>query len=114
MNEQAVKTLTRKGCIVHREAAELLTNEDVDRIDSLDTPPMYLSEKLLESLRGQDHDLEPDTERVVFSTSCPEFMGIDMTPYGPFEEGDTAELPEDNAIILENRAQVKIKHGDEA
>lgn len=51
MNEKAVKQLTEKGCIVEKEAAESLTQEDIDRIKSLDSPPMYITEEMLSKLR---------------------------------------------------------------
>ena len=51
MNEKAVKQLTRKGCIVEKDAARSLTEKDLEVIERLDTPPMYLSEKMLDSLR---------------------------------------------------------------
>jgi hypothetical protein len=51
-----------------------------------------------------------DYVEVEFESSCPEFMGTDLESYGPFEEGDTAEIPEDNAEILVNRGQAE-EHG---
>ncbi|WP_414836715.1 metallophosphoesterase [Candidatus Nanohalococcus occultus] len=51
MNEKAVKKLTQKGCIVEKDAAESLTENDLEAIERLDTPPMVLSEKMLDSLR---------------------------------------------------------------
>ncbi|MFB6292226.1 MAG: DNA-directed DNA polymerase II small subunit [Candidatus Nanohaloarchaea archaeon] len=52
MNEKAVKELTKKGCIVAKDAAESLTEEDIEKIQELDSPPMYLSEKMLSQLRS--------------------------------------------------------------
>ncbi len=52
MNEKAVKELTKKGCIVAKDAAESLTEEDIEKIQELDSPPMYLSEKMLAQLRS--------------------------------------------------------------
>lgn len=40
---------------------------------------------------------------VVFKEAVPEFLGIDMKTYGPFEKGDIAKLPEENAKILVER-----------
>jgi len=99
VNEQAVRRLTCKGCIVAKEAAEGLKHSDVERIEALDSIPMYLSVAMLENLRAQNHELL----QVEFVSDCPDFMGIDLEGYGPFEEGDTAELPGDNAEILINR-----------
>lgn len=44
-----------------------------------------------------------DYTKVRFTSECPEFTGTDLESYGPFEEGDEAELPEDNAEIVVNR-----------
>jgi len=51
LNKNIVKELTREGCIVAKEAAESLTEADVDVIRSLDSTPMYISEDMLENLR---------------------------------------------------------------
>ncbi len=45
---------------------------------------------------------------VEIKSDVPEFMGTDLEAYGPFEEGDTAEVPDDNAEILENRGNAEV------
>jgi DNA polymerase II small subunit len=51
MNKHAVKKLTKEGCIVGKEAAEDITDEDIEAIRELDTTPMYISEAMLSQLR---------------------------------------------------------------
>ena len=51
MNEEAVKKLTKQGCMVGKEAAELLTVEDVERIKELEATPMYVSGDMISSIR---------------------------------------------------------------
>lgn len=51
MNKHAVKKLTKEGCIVGKEAAEDITDEDIEAIRDLDTTPMYISEAMLSRLR---------------------------------------------------------------
>ncbi len=63
MNKEAVKELTKKGCMVSSEAAEHLTLEDVERIDSLEATPMYVSGQMLETIREQA------SQKVVVSSS---------------------------------------------
>lgn len=109
MNESAVKALTRMGCIVEKEAAEELEDQDIDLIEGLDTPPMYLTVKMLENLRTSDVIEGLEYVEVKFLNSVPEFIGTDIETYGPFNEGDTVELPEDNAEILINRGNAKRK-----
>ncbi len=36
------------------------------------------------------------------------FMGVDMEEYGPFEEGETVELPRENADVLEQQRKARI------
>lgn len=51
MNQEAVKQLTKQGCMVGKDAAEIITEEDVERISELDATPMYVSDDMLVSLR---------------------------------------------------------------
>ena len=51
MNEEAVKELTKQGCMVEREAAEILEENDVEQIKGLETTPMYVSKQMVVRLR---------------------------------------------------------------
>jgi len=53
MNKHAVKKLTKEGCIVGKEAAEDITDKDIEAIRALDITPMYISESMLEELRDK-------------------------------------------------------------
>jgi len=50
---------------------------------------------------------EEGYEIVEITSEVPEFMGTDLEAYGPFEEGETTEIPEDNAEILVNRGNAE-------
>ncbi len=67
MNENAVKQLTEKGCIVEKDAAETLTQEDVDRIEKLDSPPMYITGKMISRLREEapEKEVVSDSQKLV-------------------------------------------------
>ena len=52
-------------------------------------------------------DPEEGYEVVEITSEVPEFMGTDLEAYGPFEEGEQAEIPEDNAEILVNRGNAE-------
>jgi hypothetical protein len=53
--------------------------------------------------------------RIRFRHEIPQFTGVDLEVYGPFEEGDEVELPEVNTEILVNRGQaVYIDEGGES
>jgi len=45
-------------------------------------------------------DVPDGKERVRVLDDVPEFMGVDLESYGPFEEGDVVTVPEDNADVL--------------
>ncbi|MFB6204243.1 MAG: DNA-directed DNA polymerase II small subunit [Candidatus Nanohaloarchaea archaeon] len=51
MEQKALKELTKQGCIVGKNAARSLEEKDVEMIKQLDTPPMYISQEMLERLR---------------------------------------------------------------
>lgn len=50
---------------------------------------------------------EEGYEIVEITSEVPEFMGTDLEAYGPFEEGEEVEIPEDNAEILVNRGNAE-------
>ncbi|MFB6291860.1 MAG: hypothetical protein ABEI58_00535, partial [Candidatus Nanohaloarchaea archaeon] len=52
---------------------------------------------------------EDDGDAVVveITSEVPEFMGTDLETYGPFEEGEEAEVPKENAEILINRGNAE-------
>lgn len=50
---------------------------------------------------------ETEYELVRIIKEVPEFMGVDLEEYGPFNEGDIVEIPEDNADILVNRGNAE-------
>ncbi|MFB6144022.1 MAG: metallophosphoesterase [Candidatus Nanohaloarchaea archaeon] len=56
MNKHVVKQLTKEGCIVAKEAAEDLKEDDIEKIRSLDTTPMYISGEMLSKLRDRNQD----------------------------------------------------------
>lgn len=76
-----------------------------------DTDEEEEAEKEEEEQEEVEEDLpEPEEgyKHVKIQSDVPEFMGTDLEAYGPFEEGDTAEVPDDNAEILENRGNAEV------
>ena len=51
MNREALRQLTEIGINVAPEAAQRLEEDDIERIQRLDTDPMYLSGPMLDRLR---------------------------------------------------------------
>jgi len=60
MNEKALKELTQQGCIIGKDAAEGLSEEDVEVIKGLDVTPMYVSEMMLNNLRERSNSVEDE------------------------------------------------------
>lgn len=60
-----------------------------------------------EETEDEDDGAEEGYEIVKITSEVPEFMGTDLETYGPFEEGDEAKVPEDNAEILVNRGNAE-------
>lgn len=57
----------------------------------------------------QEESVEEGFTKIEIQEEVPEFMGTDLETYGPFEEGDTATIPEENAEILINRGNAEEK-----
>jgi DNA replication initiation complex subunit (GINS family) len=64
-------------------------------------------EETEEEETDESFDPEEGYEVVEITSEVPEFMGTDLEAYGPFEEGEQAEIPEDNAEILVNRGNAE-------
>jgi len=45
---------------------------------------------------------------VEFTRGVPQFLGTDLREYGPFKEGDKAQLPEKIAKVIKNRDRGKV------
>jgi len=69
MEENAVKELTKQGCMVGREAADMLTEEDVELIRQLDTTPMYISKNMISNLRSKMSQQASKKKQVVKATA---------------------------------------------
>ena len=55
----------------------------------------------------QTEETREGYENVLIKQDVPEFMGTDLESYGPFEQGERVELPEENAEILKNRGSAE-------
>lgn len=50
---------------------------------------------------------KPDNAEIRFLDDSPAFVGTDRSSYGPFEEGDKAVIPFDNAWVLVKRGSAE-------
>jgi len=78
MNEEAVKELTKQGCMVERDAAEVLNKDDVEQIKNLETTPMYVSQKMVEKLR-QKIEATNSTKQVMTTSTDSESATVEAT-----------------------------------
>ncbi|MFB6182883.1 MAG: hypothetical protein ABEI78_02355 [Candidatus Nanohaloarchaea archaeon] len=67
---------------------------------------MLEQEENIEIENLQEETVE-DYTTIKITSEVPEFMGTDLETYGPFNEGDKARLPEENAEILVNRGNAE-------
>lgn len=102
------KVTSTEKALSKEEASEEVTEE-------LESTPQQM-EDIQEDEASEEVTDEEDVEVkegyniVEITSSVPEFMGTDLEAYGPFDEGDEVEIPEDNAEILVNRGNAEVKH----
>lgn len=84
------------------QASEKVESEDLD--DELEDNE---NEDDKESSEDETEDIEDGYQKVKIVSGVPEFMGTDLESYGPYDEGDKAVIPEDNAEILVNRGNAE-------
>lgn len=80
--------------------------EGEKEVEPIEEPETATEEE--EEETEDDQDTEDGYEQVKIVSSVPEFMGTDLESYGPFEEGEKAEIPQDNAEILVNRGNAEV------
>jgi DNA replication initiation complex subunit (GINS family) len=82
--------------------------DDVVEQDPSDVEKMETGEIQPEPEPEEDErEVEDGYELVKIVSDVPEFMGTDLESYGPFDEGEEVELPEENADILVNRGSAE-------
>ncbi|MEM5766542.1 MAG: hypothetical protein QW423_02840 [Candidatus Aenigmatarchaeota archaeon] len=87
-------------------AVENLTDEEKEFLENVKDLIKKRREKILKELLEKKEEKET-VIMVVFKEAVPEFVGADMKTYGPFEKGDMAKLPEENARLLVEKGLVE-------
>jgi len=82
------------------EGEESIKTPDIDLDEEEDEEPELEPE-------GETEEVEEGYQVVKIISDVPEFMGTDLESYGPFEEGEEVQIPEDNAEILVNRGNAE-------
>jgi DNA replication factor GINS len=70
------------------------------------TPEIKIEEKT-EIKEPEPTKIESNAQMVKFVHAVPSFVGPDLKEYGPFEEGNSAELPNEVAEILINKGRAE-------
>ena len=108
--EQELYRELKKSFQEHRKRAEeraegngtASTEPEIEYEDELE------DEEDTEPEQTEEDDEDEDYEFIKITSDVPEFMGTDLETYGPFDEGDEAKVPEDNAEILINRGNAEV------
>lgn len=88
------------------EKIDDVVEQDPTDVETMETEVEPESEPEPEPEEEKD-DAEDGYEKVKITSEVPEFMGTDLESYGPFEEGEKVEIPEENADILVNRGSAE-------
>jgi DNA replication initiation complex subunit (GINS family) len=108
-----VEEVTEGKAVESEEKIEKLEKEKKieDNSEEVGNEKKDIEEKITEEKPEDDeqenYSPEEGYEIVEITSEVPEFMGTDLEAYGPFEEGEEAEIPEDNAEILVNRGNAE-------
>lgn len=92
------------------ETTSTKENEPEEEEEEIEDEPDELEEVSTEEPEEEETEVveaEEGYEIVKIVAQVPEFMGTDLETYGPFDEGEEAEIPEDNAEILINRGNAE-------
>ena len=104
MNEKAVKELTKQGCMVERDAAEILNQDDVEQIKNLETTPMYVSRNMVEKLRKKI-EAKPEKKQVVTTSGTKVQPETEQeTEEKDSETEENSSTDESSEEIYENRS----------
>lgn len=79
------------------------------KLDEMDPEAQIeqLEEETVEEVEEDEDEEEENYVTVMITSDVPEFMGTDLESYGPFDDGEQVELPEENAEILVNRGSAE-------
>lgn len=101
------------GSTTEKEATQEQTNTDEDKQASKESDVAENAEKDSSSQEKSENKQAPDKDyekkvKVKFTGSVPKFVGKQLEVYGPYEEGDAAEVPRIIANILLKKKRVEI------
>lgn len=80
-----------------------LTGEEAELFERISRAVSDDREKFSRIVGGKEGKSEESIKRIKILKNLPKFVGTDLKVYGPFKEGDIAELPEKEAQLLVSR-----------
>lgn len=80
--------------------------EEADEADAADETAADEAADTVEDADATEETEEDAPVEVTFAEHVPEFMGVDLQAYGPFDEGESAEIPAKNAEVLAEQGKL--------
>ncbi|MFB6209531.1 MAG: hypothetical protein ABEJ56_05350 [Candidatus Nanohaloarchaea archaeon] len=109
--EQEFYREVKKKFSAYSEKIEEVIEQSPEEVEVPETDEEAEDETGLDEDKEDEEDRREGYERVKVVSQIPEFMGTDLESYGPFEEGEKVEVPEENAEILVNRGSAEMIGG---
>lgn len=105
--KQDIDTETDKEKSTEEKMPESESEETSEEPEEDSSGEDTISKDKEESDSEDDEEVEEGYTLVKTTSDVPEFMGTDLEAYGPFDEGEKVEIPDDNAEILVNRGNAE-------
>ena len=107
-----VEDIVEEGGVEELETSETEEEVEEEKVEPQETNTSEEDKQTdmpeeTEQQEEPEEDVEEGYTQVKITSEVPEFMGTDLETYGPYEDGEQAELPEDNAEILVNRGNAE-------
>jgi len=100
-NSQEKENMLKEEKTFYEEVHYLLSNYRDNVLSSLISGKQVATKDEPKDLKEENMPTTT-TKRLKFTASVPTFVGTDLNVYGPFEMGDSAEIPQDVANLLVN------------
>ncbi|MBN2330700.1 MAG: DNA replication complex GINS family protein [Candidatus Aenigmarchaeota archaeon] len=86
---------------------ENMVPEEREMFDSIAKRVKEFQDKREKAMTGE----KASFKTVAFLQQLPQFVGIDMGYYGPYQQGDIATVPADNAMVLVEKGAAELVEG---
>lgn len=109
MNKNAIKELTRSGCMMSTEAAKTIEPKDVELIKNLDPQPMYVTKKMIKEVRksAQPAENQGNAEGQMLTHQSKTSGGEKSSAATPENTENTKQQNSNNVIVAEKQSYPK-------